>query len=225
METFWQLFNPESIIQHGGLWLLLIVIFCENGLVLGFFLPGDSLIFLSGLICATDVKRVEQLTKPWLGVDITTLVICMFLAAVLGSLFGYWFGRRVGPPLFKRKDSLIFKQRYLEVTKSFYEKHGGKTLMLGRFLPIIRTFSPIIAGVIKVPVPVFMLFNVLGGAAWICSLSLIGYFLGIAFPAVENYLAYIIIGFIGVTTVIVSRQFVKERKAKRAAEAANGKVE
>jgi membrane-associated protein len=225
METFWQLFNPESIIQHGGLWLLLIVIFCENGLVLGFFLPGDSLIFLSGLICATDLKRVELLTKPWLGVDITTLVICMFLAAVLGSLFGYWFGRRVGPPLFKRKDSMIFKQRYLEVTKSFYEKHGGKTLMLGRFLPIIRTFSPIIAGVIKVPVPVFMLFNVLGGAAWICSLSLIGYFLGITFPAVENYLAYIIIGFIGVTTVIVSRQFVKERKAKRAAEAANAEVE
>ncbi len=204
---------------------MLIVIFCENGLVLGFFLPGDSLIFLSGLICATDLKRVELLTKPWLGVDITTLVICMFLAAVLGSLFGYWFGRRVGPPLFKRKDSMIFKQRYLEVTKSFYEKHGGKTLMLGRFLPIIRTFSPIIAGVIKVPIPVFMLFNVLGGAAWICSLSLIGYFLGIAFPAVENYLAYIIIGFIGVTTVIVSRQFVKERKAKRAAEAANAEVE
>jgi membrane-associated protein len=225
MESFWHLFNPESIIQHGGLWLLLIVIFCENGLVLGFFLPGDSLIFLSGLICATDLKRVELLTKPWLGVDITTLVICMFLAAVLGSLFGYWFGRRVGPPLFKRKDSMIFKQRYLEVTKSFYEKHGGKTLMLGRFLPIIRTFSPIIAGVIKVPIPVFMLFNVLGGAAWICSLSLIGYFLGIAFPAVENYLAYIIIGFIGVTTVIVSRQFVKERKAKRAAEAANAEVE
>ncbi len=204
---------------------MLIVIFCENGLVLGFFLPGDSLIFLSGLICATDLKRVELLAKPWLGVDITTLVICMFLAAVLGSLFGYWFGRRVGPPLFKRKDSMIFKQRYLEVTKSFYEKHGGKTLMLGRFLPIIRTFSPIIAGVIKVPIPVFMLFNVLGGAAWICSLSLIGYFLGIAFPAVENYLAYIIIGFIGVTTVIVSRQFVKERKAKRAAEAANAEVE
>jgi membrane-associated protein len=105
------------------LWLLLLVIFCENGLIVGFFLPGDSLIFLSGLICATDIKRAENLAKPWLGVDITTLVICMIIAAVLGSLFGYWFGHRVGPPLFKRKDSLIFKQRYLEVTQSFYEKH------------------------------------------------------------------------------------------------------
>jgi membrane-associated protein len=92
--------------------------------------------------------------------------------------------------------------------------------MLGRFLPIIRTFAPIIAGVIKVPIPVFMLFNVLGGVFWISSLSLVGYFLGISFPAVENYLAYIIIGFIGITTIIVSRQFVKERRAKRAEKAA-----
>ncbi len=212
MESFWDLFNPETIIQHGGLLLLLIVIFCENGLVIGFFLPGDSLIFLSGLICAADIKRVELLEKPWLGVDITTLVICMFIAAVLGSLFGYWFGFRIGPPLFKRQDSLIFKRRYLEVTRTFYTKHGGKTLMLGRFLPIIRTFAPIIAGVIKVPMHIFMSFNVLGAAAWISSLCLIGYFIGIHYPAVEHYLGYIIIGFIGITTIIVARQFVKERK-------------
>ncbi len=212
MESFWELFNPESIIQHGGLLLLLIVIFCENGLVIGFFLPGDSLIFLSGLICAADIKRLELMEKPWLGVDITTLVICMFIAAILGSLFGYWFGHRVGQPLFQRKDSLIFKRRYLDVTQSFYKKHGGKTLMLGRFLPIIRTFAPIIAGVIKVPIPVFMFFNIVGGAAWITSLSLIGYFIGVRYPAVENYLGYIIIGFIGITTIIVARQFIKERK-------------
>jgi len=164
LEFLKELTNPESIIHHGGLLLLLLVIFAENGLVVGFFLPGDSLIFLAGLICGT---------KPeLLSTDITTLTIAMFLAAVAGSLFGYVFGRRVGPPLFERKDSILFKRKYLDITQAFYAKHGGKTLVLGRFLPIIRTFAPIIAGVIRVPVPTFMFFNVVGGALWITSLVL-----------------------------------------------------
>jgi len=184
--------------------LLLIVIFAENGLVVGFFLPGDSLIFLAGLICGT---------KPeLLGADITALTVSMFLAAVAGSLFGYVFGRRVGPPLFERKDSIIFKRKYLDITQSFYSKHGGKTLVLGRFLPIIRTFAPIIAGVIRVPIPTFMFFNVVGGALWITSLSLIGYFLGTQFPAIENYVGYIVIGFIGVTTTLLVRTYIKQRR-------------
>jgi membrane-associated protein len=204
LEFLKELTNPESIIHHGGLLLLLLVIFAENGLVVGFFLPGDSLIFLSGLICGT---------KPdLLGTDITTLTIAMFLAAVAGSLFGYVFGRRVGPPLFERKDSILFKRKYLDITQSFYSKHGGKTLVLGRFLPIIRTFAPIIAGVIRVPVPTFMFFNVMGGALWITSLSLIGYFLGTQFPAIENYVGYIVIGFIGITTTLLVRTYIKQRR-------------
>jgi membrane-associated protein len=204
LEFLKELTNPESIIHHGGLLLLLIVIFAENGLVVGFFLPGDSLIFLAGLICGT---------KPeLLGTDITTLTVAMFLAAVAGSLFGYVFGRRVGPPLFERKDSILFKRKYLDITQSFYAKHGGQTLVLGRFLPIIRTFAPIIAGVIRVPVPTFMFFNVVGGALWITSLSLIGYFLGTQFPAIENYVGYIIIGFIGITTTLLIRTYIKQRR-------------
>jgi membrane-associated protein len=183
---------------------LLLVIFAENGLVVGFFLPGDSLIFLAGLICGT---------KPeLLGTDITALTMWMFLAAVAGSLFGYVFGRRVGPPLFERKDSIVFKRKYLDITQSFYAKHGGKTLVMGRFLPIIRTFAPIIAGVIRVPVPTFMFFNVVGGALWITSLSLIGYFLGTQFPAIENYVGYIVIGFIGITTTLLVRTYIKQRR-------------
>lgn len=208
METTWeflkQLMSPESIIHHGGLILLLLVIFAENGLVIGFFLPGDSLIFLAGLISATD--------KNPLPVEITALLFCMFGAAVLGSLFGYAFGMRVGPPLFHRKESMVFKRKYLDVTQSFYNKHGGKTLILGRFLPIIRTFAPIIAGVIKVPFMSFMIFNVLGGALWIGSLGLIGYYIGYKYPAVEHYLGYIIIGFIGVTTIIVARSYIKHKR-------------
>jgi membrane-associated protein len=208
LEFLKELTNPESIIHHGGLVLLLLVIFAENGLVVGFFLPGDSLIFLAGLICGT---------KPdLLGIDITTLTISMFLAAVVGSLFGYVFGRRVGPPLFERKDSILFKRKYLDITQSFYAKHGGKTLVLGRFLPIIRTFAPIIAGVIRVPVPTFMFFNVVGGALWISSLSLIGYFLGTQFPAIENYVGYIIIGFIGITTTLLIRTYIKQRRESNA---------
>ena len=183
---------------------MLLVIFAENGLVVGFFLPGDSLIFLAGLICGT---------KPeLLGTDITALTMWMFLAAVGGSLFGYVFGRRVGPPLFERKDSIVFKRKYLDITQSFYAKHGGKTLVMGRFLPIIRTFAPIIAGVIRVPVPTFMFFNVVGGALWITSLSLIGYFLGTQFPAIENYVGYIVIGFIGITTTLLVRTYIKQRR-------------
>ncbi len=204
LEFLKELTNPESIIHHGGLLLLLLVIFAENGLVVGFFLPGDSLIFLAGLICGT---------KPeLLGSDIMPLTIWMFLAAIAGSLFGYVFGRRVGPPLFERKDSLVFKRKYLDITQSFYAKHGGKTLVLGRFLPIIRTFAPIIAGVIRVPVPTFMFFNVLGGALWITSLSLIGYFLGTQFPSIEQYVGYIIIGFIGITTTLLVRTYLKQRR-------------
>ena len=208
LEFLKELTNPESIIHHGGLVLLLLVIFAENGLVVGFFLPGDSLIFLAGLICGT---------KPeLLGTDVTTLTIAMFLAAVAGSLFGYVFGRRVGPPLFERKDSILFKRKYLDITQSFYAKHGGKTLVLGRFLPIIRTFAPIIAGVIRVPVPTFMFFNVVGGALWITSLSLIGYFLGTQFPAIENYVGYIVIGFIAITTTLLIRTYIKQRKEANA---------
>lgn len=209
---FWeflkQLMDPESIIQHGGLVLLLLVVFAENGIVIGFFLPGDSLIFLAGLICATKPELLE--------VSIVTLSLLMFLAAVGGSLFGYVFGRRVGPPLFERKDSIIFKRKYLDMTQTFYQKHGGKTLVLGRFLPIIRTFSPIIAGVIKVPISTLMFYNVVGAALWIGVLSFAGYYLGTAFPSIEKYVGYIIIGFICITTVILIRTYIKEKKAQRA---------
>lgn len=206
-EFLKQLTNPESIIHHGGLVLLLIVIFSENGLVVGFFLPGDSLVFLAGLICASKPELLE--------LDITTLTVAMFIAAVCGSLFGYLFGRRVGPALFERKDSIIFKRKYLDITQSFYEKHGGKTLVLGRFLPIIRTFAPIIAGVIRVPFWTLMFFNLVGAALWISSLSLLGFFLGTQFPAVEHYVGYIIIGFIGITSVLLIRTYVKQRKASK----------
>lgn len=207
MET-WEIIkgisNPETIIHYGGLALLLAIVFAENGILFGFFLPGDSLIFLSGLICSTQPEL--------LGVDIATLTISMFLAAIAGSLFGYVFGIKIGPPIFERNESMFFKKKYVDVTKSFYEKHGGKTLILGRFLPIIRTFAPILAGVIKVDFKNFMLFNIIGGAMWVGSLSLIGFFLGEKFPNIKHYVEYIVLGFIIVTSVIVIKTYINHRK-------------
>jgi membrane-associated protein len=203
-EFFTKLTNPESIIQYGGLWLLLFVLFAETGLLIGFFLPGDSLVFISGLICATNPQL--------LNVDIIALMSLMCLAAILGNMFGYYFGYKAGEKLYSKKDSLIFKQSHLQTTKAYYDKYGGRTIILGRFLPIIRTFAPILAGVIKIDFKKFMIYNIVGALAWINSIGLIGYFLGKEFPGIKNYLGYIVIGLIVITTAPVAVTYFKNRK-------------
>ncbi|MGZ5135539.1 MAG: DedA family protein [Flavitalea sp.] len=196
--------DPESIIHYGGLGLLLFVVFAETGLLVGFFLPGDSLIFISGLVCAT---------KPdLLGVPFLVVLPLLMLAAILGNIFGYWFGRKAGANLYARKDSLLFRKKHLITTQAFYDKHGGKTLIVGRFLPIIRTFAPILAGVIKVDFKTFMIYNVIGAFAWIGSIASIAYFLGIKFPWIENYLGYIVIALIVITAIPVALTYFSSRK-------------
>ena len=207
MHEAWQflkdLTNPESIVKL-GLPLLLFVIFAETGLFVGFFLPGDSLVFISGLLCATN--------NSLLHVGIAELILYLSLAAIVGNMTGYIFGRRVGEALYKRPDSFLFQRRHVDATRSFYEKHGGKTLFLGRFLPIIRTFAPILAGVIKIDFKKFMLYNIAGAFCWIASISGIGYFLGGKFPGIKDYLGYIVIGLIVITTIPVFLTYLKERK-------------
>ena len=205
LEFFKQLTDPESIINYGGLALLLFVVFAETGLLIGFFLPGDSLIFISGMIC---VSKPELL-----GVNLAVLILSLAGAAIIGNITGYWFGYRVGPPLFERKDSIIFKKRYLKATQNFYNRYGGKTLILGRFLPIIRTFAPILAGVIRIDFKKFMMYNIIGAFAWIGILASVGYFLG-TYDWVQKNIGYIVIGLIIVTTIPVITTFVKERKQK-----------
>jgi membrane-associated protein len=196
------LVDPESIIDYGGLALLLFVVFAETGLLIGFFLPGDSLIFISGMICVS---------KPHLlDVSLPLLILFLSLAAILGNIAGYWFGYKVGPPLFERRDSLIFKKRYLELTHEFYEKNGGKTLIIGRFLPIIRTFAPILAGVLKISFKKFMLFNITGAFAWIGLLSGIGYYLG-TYEWVQKHIGLIVIGLVIVTLIPILTSFRKKK--------------
>lgn len=194
LEFLKQLTDPQSIIQYGGLAFLLFVVFAETGLLIGFFLPGDSLIFISGLIC---VSRPELL-----DVNLVELIVLLSTAAIIGNIAGYWFGYKVGPPLFKREDSLIFNKKYLVTTKNFYDKNGGKTLIVGRFLPIIRTFAPILAGVIKLDFKKFMLYNIIGAIAWIASLCSLGYYLG-SYQIVKNNVGWIVIGLIIITAIPV----------------------
>ncbi len=204
-EFLKQLTDPESIINYGGLWLLLLVIFSETGLLIGFFLPGDNLILLAGILC----KAKPEL----LNVNFFVLIVLMTFAAVLGNTVGYWFGQRAGEKLYSKKDSLLFKQSHIETTKNYYAKYGGNlTLIIARFLPVIRTFAPIIAGVIKVDLKKFMLFNLIGGFAWIISLTSIGYFLVQLFPQITNYMSYIFIALIIITALPILRIVLRKKK-------------
>lgn len=202
-EFLKQLTDPNSIIEYGGLWLLLFVIFAETGLLIGFFLPGDNLILLAGILC--------KARPDLMHVGYPLLVTLMTLAAVAGNTAGYWFGRKAGEKLYARKDSWIFKQKQIEITKTYYDKYGGNmTLVIARFLPVVRTFAPIIAGVIKIDFGKFMFFNLIGAMAWIISLTSIGYFLVQFFPGITNYMGYIFITLIILTALPILRVVLKK---------------
>ena len=204
MDNFWEhlqnLTDAQSIISL-GFYFLLIVVFAETGLFFGFFLPGDYLLFMSGLLCSTGT----------FDISIYTLVLSLIAAGILGNYTGYWFGYRTGPALFTKNNSLFFKRRYVELAEEFYAKHGGMALVLGRFFPIIRTFAPIFAGVVKVDIKKFTIYNFLGSIAWVNTFTLTGYFLGRRYPQLKDYIEYIVIGLIIVTTVPLVVALFKRR--------------
>ncbi|RBQ05274.1 DedA family protein [Pedobacter miscanthi] len=206
MHDFWnnlhQLLDPEKLLREGGFYLVIFVIYAETGLFFGFFLPGDYLLFLAGMFVATGK----------LDVNIALLLAGLCVAAISGNFTGYWFGRRTGPLLYTRKDSFFFKKRYLKAAEDYYNKQGAFALIMGRFVPIVRTFAPIFAGVVKLEFKKFALYNIVGGVLWICSLTLLGYFLGRRFEKeINDYLLYIIIGFILITTIPLLITFVKRK--------------
>jgi membrane-associated protein len=173
--------NVEAIIQSGGLLLITAIIFAESGLLVGFFLPGDTLLFTAGFFAAQG-----KLSLPW-------LLLLILIAAVLGYESGYYIGRRFGKRLFQKKDGLIFRQEYLLRSEAFYQKHGGKTVMFSRFVPVVRTFAPIVAGIGNMPQKRFTLYNIIGGAAWTIGVSLLGYWLGSKIPNIDRYLLPVIL--------------------------------
>jgi membrane-associated protein len=210
MHEFWEnitkLADAQQIIHKGGFYLILFVVFAETGLFFGFFLPGDYLLFLAGLFVATGR----------LDVGIVAMILGLIIAAFVGNFVGYWFGYRTGPMLYKRKDSFFFKQKYLKAAEAYYYKQGAFALIMGRFVPIVRTFAPILAGVVKLDSKKFALYNLIGAILWISSLTLLGYFLGKEFEKqIEEYLAYIIIGFVLITTIPLLIAFFKKNITKK----------
>jgi membrane-associated protein len=177
--------DPEKILDWLGPFAtigLFAILFAESGLLIGFFLPGDSLLFTAGLLSSQDK----------FGLNFPVLLVGCFVAAVLGDQVGYWFGKRVGPALFRRPNSRLFKQEYVERTKNFFEQHGPKTIILARFVPIVRTFAPILAGVGEMPYSTFFRFNVIGGFVWAVGVLTAGYVLGETIPSIDRYLLPII---------------------------------
>lgn len=195
-DWFNLLLNPEQLISALGLAGVVAIIFAESGLFFGFFLPGDSLLFTAGLLASQGYLNIW-----WLAPAAT-------LAAILGDSVGYWFGAKVGPKIFSKEDSLFFHKDHLLKTSEFYERHGKKTIILARFIPIVRTFAPILAGVGKMDYQTFLTYNIIGGLIWGAGLTLAGYFLGVWVPNIDQYLIPIILAIIVVSFIPVIKHFL-----------------
>ena len=197
------LFNLESWLRSGGIWLLAAIVFAESGLFVGFFLPGDSLLFLAGFY--TVAGRGNYLPS----LPVTALVV--FVAAVLGDQVGYLFGRKVGPSLFHRPESRFFKPAHVERSHAFLEKHGSKTIVMARFVPVVRTFAPIVAGVGKMKYRTFVTFNLIGGFAWAVGVTTLGHFLG-NITWVKNNIEVASVGVVALSLVPIVIEFLRHRR-------------
>lgn len=189
MISFTQLLDPMFLVSTVGLIGVVAIVFAESGLFFGFFFPGDSLLFTAGFLAS------QGLLNIWL------LTIGVILAAILGDNVGYWFGAKVGPKIFSREDSLFFHKKHVERTQKFYDQHGKKTIILARFVPIVRTFAPILAGVGKMEYKTFLKFNVMGGILWGGGVTWAGFILGSIIPGVDRYLLPIVLVIIVVSFI------------------------
>jgi membrane-associated protein len=216
--TWKDLLSPEFYINHGGLWLLLFIVFAETGLMVGFFLPGDSLLFVAGIYSE---KLVDKLISGGTGSDIADLLILLILISfcgILGNMLGYWFGRKSGPFLFHRKDTFLFKKRHLLDAREFYEKHGGQAIVFARFIPIVRTFAPIIAGIVNMDKKKFMFYNIIGCVSWVFLMLVGGHYLEKLFLTKFNFdltqhLEIIVLVIVLITTLpVLYKLFFGKRK-------------
>ncbi|MBU6370635.1 MAG: VTT domain-containing protein [Patescibacteria group bacterium] len=203
MHSLLALLEPVTLIKTLGVAGLFFAVFAESGLFFGFFFPGDSLLFTAGFLASQGI------------LNITVIVIGSFLCAVIGDSVGYWFGREVGPKIFHKENSFFFNKRYIDRTKDFYAKYGNKTIFLARFVPIVRTFAPILAGVGGMSYRAFLSYNVAGGFAWSVGVLLAGFFLGKAIPGIDGYLLPIVLVIIAVSFIpIVLEMAGARRKGK-----------
>lgn len=225
-----QLLQPQFYIENGGLWLLLLVVFAETGLFVGFFLPGDSLLFVAGIFAHKMPNGDPGLAHQFLKligmgginnefVDLFVLVGLISLAGIWGNAVGYWTGRRVGPAMFTWRDRFLFKKKYLFQAQEFYNKNGGGAIIVARFIPFIRTFAPIIAGIVKMDRKKFHFFNVIGCIAWVFTMIFAGYFLQkwifsqFGFD-LKEHLEIIVIGIVLITTAPVIIKLITSKDKK-----------
>lgn len=234
LDFHWtNLLQPQWYILNGGLWFVLLVVFAETGLFAGFFLPGDSLLFVAGL-SAHEIE-IDGMTKPGLGyqvlkhfgmdnnysywLDLFVLIVLISLAGIIGNALGYWFGKKFGHGMYSWRDRWFFKKRYLHEAHDFYEKHGGGAIVFARFVPIVRTFAPLIAGIVEMKRSKFTFYNIIGSIAWVASMILAGFFLQKwilkAFDFdLKEHLEIIVIGIVLVTTapILIKLLFGKKKK-------------
>ncbi|MBW0178591.1 VTT domain-containing protein [Sediminibacterium sp.] len=222
LEFHWsQLLQPQFYIEHGGLWLILLVVFAETGLFAGFFLPGDSLLFVAGIYSTNLANEFIPTGNEYL--DLVVLMLLISAAGIAGNTVGYWFGRKVGPAMYNWKENILFKRKYLEQAHEFYEKHGGGAIIVARFIPIIRTFAPIVAGIVSMDRKKFVFFNIVGCVAWVFSMLFAGHFLQkwilnqFGFD-LKDHLEVIVIGIVLVTTApVIIKLFFGKKKNKNEA--------
>lgn len=197
--------DPQSLLEKFSIFGLLLIVFMESGMMVGFFLPGDSLLFTAGLLSAT----TDILPDLWV------LLILIPIAAIAGDQTGYWIGRKFGPPLFNRPDSRFFKREYVDQTAAFFEKHGPRAIILARFVPIVRAFVPVMAGTSRMHYRTFLTYDIVGGILWGAGVTTLGYFLG-QIDFVEKYIEFILIGVVAISVIPVVLEI---RKAKKEADA------
>ena len=203
--------NPETMLTTLGdiaFWVVLAIIFAECGLLIGFFLPGDSLLFVTGLFIASGA----------ISMNIYLACLILFVAAVAGNITGYWIGHKAGPSLFNKPESRLFKQEYVEHTHRFFNKYGARAIIMARFVPIVRTFITAIAGVGRMDFRRFMFYSAIGGLLWAVGVTLLGYFLG-TIPFVKNNIEIMLILIVLVSVVPIAYEFIKHRRQRRANEA------
>lgn len=195
-------FDPAALVKGAGYFGVTGIIFAESGLFFGFFLPGESLLFTAGFLASQGV------------LNITILLPCVFLAAIAGDSVGYTFGKHVGPKIFRREDSLIFHRSHLVRARAFYERHGGKALILARFMPVIRTFAPIVAGVGQMKYGRFLSYNVIGATIWAAGATLMGYWLGSTVPHADKYVIPIVLAILIVSVAPSLVQILRTKKSR-----------
>jgi membrane-associated protein len=214
-----QLFNPEFYILlefNGikiGLLVVLFIVFSETGLLAGFFLPGDSLLFLAGIYSETLMQQIS-FNNDFVNVTVLSLLVSMM--AILGNITGYWFGAKSGHFLFNQKDTLLFKKRYLYDAKDFFDKYGNKAIIFARFIPIVRTFAPVVAGIVSMDKKRFMFYNILGSFLWAFTMIFAGHYLHQLFLEkfhidLKHYIEYIVIGIVGFTTIPVLIKIITKK--------------